>query len=67
MTRKLKTVADFAASGPFTEAQVRWWVFNEHHNGLIEHGAVVRIGRRVYIDEGAFDWWVDSQNQRVPA
>lgn len=61
MKRELKTVADFAASGPFTEAQLRWWIFNETHNGMQQHAVTVRIGRRVYIDVDAFNRWVDSQ------
>lgn len=31
-------------------------------NGLIEAGAVVRIGRKVLIDEARFFAWVDAQN-----
>lgn len=59
MQRSLKTVAQFAADSPFTEAQVRWWIFNSASNGL--QPAIVRIGRRVYIDVGAFASWVDRQ------
>ena len=61
MARNLKTVAAFSSGSPFTEAQVRWWVFNEAQNGMKAHGVVVRIGRRVYIDVDAFDRWIDSQ------
>lgn len=61
MKRDLKTVAAFAEAGPFTEAQLRWWIFNEANNGLQAHGAVVRIGRRVYIDTAAFDRWIEAQ------
>ncbi|MBB1471831.1 DNA-binding protein [Luteimonas sp. MC1782] len=61
MKRDLKTVAAFAADGPFTEAQVRWWIFNESQNGLQAEGAIVRIGRRVYIDTLAFDRWIEAQ------
>ena len=57
----LKTVTAFAADSPFTEAQVRWWIFNEATNGLQAKGAVIRIGRRVYIDTAAFDRWVEAQ------
>lgn len=63
MTRNLKTVPRFAEGSPFTEAQLRWWIFNERLNGMIDHGVVVRIGRRVYIDSVAFDKWVDSQQE----
>lgn len=61
MKRPLKTVTTFAAHGPFTEAQMRWWIFNEATNGLRAQGAVIRIGRRVYIDTDAFDRWIESQ------
>lgn len=59
--RKLKTVADFADGGPFTENQIRWWIFQAANNGMDKHCVCVRIGRRVYIDEDAFNRWVDAQ------
>lgn len=65
MTRKLQTVSAFADASPFTEPQIRWWIFNERHNGMADHRVVVRIGRRVYIDPEAFDRWVDSQQQHA--
>jgi hypothetical protein len=61
MKRELKTVSAFAESGPFTEAQLRWWIFNEANNGMQDLGVTIRIGRRVYIDVDAFGRWVDSQ------
>ena len=30
-------------------------------NGMLEHGVIVRIGRRVLIDEAAFFEWVDRK------
>ena len=33
-------------------------------NGLLEAGAIVRIGRKVLIDEDKFFEWVDAQNKR---
>ncbi|MCC8619249.1 DNA-binding protein [Xanthomonas vesicatoria] len=61
MKRQLKTVSDFSENSPFTEAQLRWWIFRQEDNGLRQHGAIVRIGRRVYIDVQAFDKWIESQ------
>ncbi len=58
---KMHTVATYAANGPHTENQIRWWIFNADNNGMKEHCVCVRIGRRVYIDEDAFERWVDSQ------
>jgi hypothetical protein len=60
--RKLVTVAEFAKSFPMTEAALRWHIFNAANNGLQDHRAILRIGRRVLIDPAAFDRWVDSQN-----
>jgi hypothetical protein len=61
MARNLKSVSQFAGDSPFTEPSIRWMIFNADTNGLAEAGAVVRIGRRVYIDPEAFDRWIDSQ------
>lgn len=30
-------------------------------------GVVVRIGRAIWIDEGAFDRWIESQNPALDA
>ena len=61
-TRSLKTIKDFAALGPFSESQLRWLIFNANRNGLTQAGAVVRLGRRVYLDVAGFDRWIDSKN-----
>ena len=47
MQRNLKTVPSFAAESPFTEGQIRWFIFNAQSNGLAAAAAVVRVGRRV--------------------
>ena len=46
----------------FTQASIRWLIFRAKENGLEESGAIIRLGRRVLIDEGAFFRWVQSQN-----
>jgi len=61
MKRKIKSVASVAEAGPLSENQLRWLIFNARANGLHAHGAIVRIGRRVYIDEDKFDAWIESQ------
>lgn len=33
-------------------------------NGLAEAGAIVRVGRRVLIDEQAFSRWIAAQNKQ---
>ena len=36
-------------------------------NGLAEAGVIVRLGRRVYIDEGRFFAWLSAQQKRTRA
>lgn len=62
MSRNLQSVAQFAASGAFTQNQLRWWIFQSAHNGLADSGAIVRVQRRIYIDVDLFDAWVTDQN-----
>ena len=70
MSRSLLTVAQFAKKHPaFTQGGLRWLIFNAkprvcslgqvEANGLQD--AVVRVGRRVLIDEDLFFNWVGSQ------
>lgn len=70
---KLHTVAQFPNAHPaFTSAALRNLIFKaqKRHstngeipgNGLIETGAVVRIGRKVLIDEDRFFDWIRRQN-----
>jgi hypothetical protein len=62
VTRKLKTVAQFSDSGPWTAASLRWMIFQARQNGLATSGALVRLGRRVFIDTDKFDAWLTAQN-----
>lgn len=49
----------------FTEPSLRWLVFNARGNGLLASGAIVRIGRRVLIDEVKFLAWVENHAARA--
>lgn len=49
----------------FTEGGVRALIFNANSNGLAESKAIVRIGRKVLINEAKFFAWVEAQNQGV--
>ena len=61
--RNLQTIRDFAANGPFSESQLRWFAFQSQSNGMAAAGALVRVGsRRIYIDVDGFNRWIDSQN-----
>lgn len=60
----LLTVNQFPTKYPaFTKGGLRSLIFNEHSNGLAKAGAIVRIGRKVLIDEAKFFSWIESQNQ----
>lgn len=45
----------------FTEAGIRWQLFNREHNGL--NKAVIRIGKKLLVDEIAFVGWLRSQRE----
>lgn len=47
----------------FTKGGLRALIFNENINGIAKSGAVVRIGRKVLIDESKFFSWVEFQNK----
>ena len=54
------TVKQFSARNPaFSEGSLRWLLFNSRGNKL--DAAVVRVGRRVLIDEDRFFAWIEGQ------
>lgn len=44
-----------------TPAAFRWALFQRESNGLA--AAVIRIGRRLYIDEAAFYRWLETKRE----
>lgn len=42
-------------------SSMRHLVYDRTTNGFDEHGVVKRVGRRVLIDEAAFQRWVNAQ------
>jgi len=61
-TRKLFTVKQFDERNPFiTESGLRFQIFNRKSNGLEYSGALVRLGRKILIDENKYFGWVDDQ------
>jgi hypothetical protein len=63
---QLRTVRQMAAelkrtTGGFTEASLRWLIFNGQRNGFDR--ALVRVGRKVFIDRQAFNAWLDEQRR----
>lgn len=70
----LYTVEQFASAQPaFSAAALRNLIFKAEPrqssrgeipgNGLIECGAIIRVGRKVLIDEARFFEWVRGQNR----
>jgi hypothetical protein len=57
----LLTVSQFIKKHPFiSNGGLRFQIFNAKSNGLERAGAIVRMGKRVLIDEGRYFAWVDS-------
>lgn len=57
------TVKQFTDKKPaFTTGGLRSLIFNETTNGLKESGAIVRIGRKLLIEDSKFFAWVSAQN-----
>jgi hypothetical protein len=57
---KLVTVKQLSVFSPaFSEASLRWMIFNAETNGL--NRALVKPGRRVLIDVPEFERWLESQ------
>ena len=68
-----KTVEQFSNDNPcFTPSSLRNLIFKANErlctngaiagNGLLETGAIIRIGRKVLINEDRFYQWIESQN-----
>ena len=76
-TPRLYTIAQFSERHPaFSQPSLRNYILNAEDrlnsrgekipgNGLAESGAIVRIGRRVLIDEQVFFRWIAQQQKRA--
>lgn len=64
MNRRFATVRQAAELYPaFTQASIRWLIFNEKQNGF--NVCVRRVGRKVLLDLDQFDSWIDEQVRDV--
>jgi len=60
--QNILTVSQLAELNPaFSEATIRWWIFNAETNGFSR--CLVRIGGRVFIDRAAFEQWLEEHRQ----
>jgi len=56
------TVKQFVNKHPaFTEGGIRFQIFHAKSNGLKESGAIVRMGRKVLINEEKYFAWLEAQ------
>ena len=61
----LLTVIQFSAKHSFaTPGGLRFQIFNARENGLEKTGAIVRIGRRVLVNEEKYFAWIESQQDK---
>lgn len=49
----------------FKKGGVRSWIFNEELNGLKQSGAIIRVGRKIYLDETKLFQWLSQQSKGV--
>lgn len=63
VSQQLRTVKQLAdelkPTGGFTQPSLRWLIFNAKSNGFDE--AIVRLGRKIYIDRERFGQWLERQ------
>lgn len=60
-TPTLSTVQQFPTKYPaFKLGGLRHQIFNAEKNGLANSGAIVRMGRKVLINEDKFFAWIES-------
>ena len=64
-TLTLLTVPQFCANHSFiSQSGLRFQIFNADNNGLSSLGAIVRMGRKVLIDESRYFEWVESLRKK---
>ncbi len=55
------TVAQFPTKYPaFTKGGLRFQIFHADKNGLGASGAIVRMGRKILIDEEKYFAWIEA-------
>jgi len=61
--KQLLTINQLIQKHPcFTLCGMRYYIFNEKINGLEASGAILRLGRKILIDEERFFLWIENQN-----
>ena len=61
----LLTVSQFCTKHTFiSQGGLRFQIFNVDNNGLTAFGAIVRMGRKVLVDESCYFEWVESLREK---
>ncbi len=64
----LYDVNTLAAKHPgLNKGGIRWAIFNAETNGLAASGALIRMGRKVLLDESLFLEWLRGGNAKQAA
>lgn len=63
----LETVRTLAQKYPnvLTEGGLRWEIFNSDKNGLDKSGAIIRRGRKLFLDADRYFCWLYNQNEAI--
>lgn len=62
--RSLFTINQFAKRHSFlSPAAIRFQIFNREKNNLHRSGAMVRLGKKILIDEEKYFDWIDAQQE----
>ena len=60
---RVRQFAERHAGEGWSTAAIRWLIFKSENNGLETAGAIVRVGRRVFVDEAKFYGWMRTQRK----
>lgn len=58
------TVKQYVDSHPYhTLGAFRWLLFHRYTNGLVQAGAVIKIGKKILIDSEKCEEWENSHRE----
>jgi len=65
--KNLITVADLSKKYPtiLSVGGIRGWLSQRNENGLKESGAIIKISRKLYIDETKFIDWLQTHKMKM--
>jgi hypothetical protein len=65
--KNLITIDELARRYPtiLSIRSVRWWIIDRKNNNLQESGAIIKISRKLYIDETKFIDWLHKHKMKM--